>query len=306
MNKLNYTKLTVLIFLFLGVTACGKDDALPADAGELVDVNVNFITRAGDVTETWEEGTCIRLYWTNFGENTPKEKVWQLLDQNQTWRVEGDELLAILPATFEAYTPGDIERSQTNAKWFSFWMMKHSDGKDASIQNNTSAGRFMYEADWRTTDAPITISDPEQARFELVLKHRLCKVKVTLKNYGAGFDAMPPISDFRFRTAQTVVCNDDGSFTAEPGTQTIDVIPLEGAENNCKTYTAILAPAAADTHFLTLTTKDGLVLKAYLPKALASGCSYSFDLTVQKSEITATATDAIQGWGNENDEIEIK
>lgn len=256
--------------------ACSSEDDNPVQSGEPQEVQVSIRTRAtADGDEwTWQNGDAINLYVMGYGSTSPTTTT--LTYTNGAWPTFN----ATLPATVEACYPATATLT--------------------SFTIPTDQGTGIAAADYMTTASSQQLNG---ADLSLTLKHRLCKVTVTINRY-EDYTGTPTVTDERF-SSYPAISYSNGSWTGT-GTITDNITPQKTEDNTDghHTYQAIIAPASSYKPFMTLTV-NGRSRTVNCDQALVSGNAYTFTLTVSNNELTLTPTDVLPGWGTEGQEQTI-
>lgn len=269
-------------------TSCANNEAPDNESCLTEKLTLNISARTSDNNEdTWDNGDKIKISASNGGE------IATMGYNGTSWlTTDGHGYLAInLPFTFNACFP-----STTSPTEFTIPLAQ----QDASA---------FHAADFMTSDA-ITLSAVPANGVDIVMKHRLCRVKFVITEFTDGFTPNELKDEKIVSQFPTVSVSYSGSSTTvtAKGNSSVEIDPMVTRTTNMlNTYTALVAPATLDTGTKMMSIMvDGIMRNVIYTgdtRTMESGKSYSFNMTIKDFKITVsncTIAD-FPGWNNETD-----
>lgn len=275
------------------LAACTGNDELTGDEDSARLSVLHITTRAATdgTPQSFTEGSTVKVFADN-------ESTLFTLASGGSWQTSDGKnyLTATLPATLTAVYPATAEAANK------FTMATYNASENV-IQDTADQ---LAAADYMTSDAQ-TITTPPTAAVDFTLKHRLCKVTITIDGYGTEFGGtLPTISHVAFFSTGRGIEYSAGAWNVTgQACMVYPYITQDKVQGHHK-YEAIITPGsyAAVGTMMALTVNDKFLHVSYTG-TLESGSHYTYTLKVGKDNVTLTQVGALPGWGTEGDETEL-
>lgn len=265
-------------FLALTLLLLGScDKAEIKQEVQMHSITLNAITKspAGDSQESWRKDDKISIF-------TNQNKVKQFQFDQTNWQpVDGKAFYSEVPGTFFGIYPAALNSN-------------FAIPTDQSTLEKLRLANFMSTNNVQLTNYNESLN--------LVFRHRLAKVEITITEYKNEFSGnLPTVTNPIFRARTNVSRGSSGSTTVS--NQTLNsVTPLFTKDNSRgkHKFEVIIAPSNYEKQFIC--EVNGIKLTANLPANLEEGKSYNFNLKVGKEMLilnTPEISEFIGGWNNE-------
>lgn len=268
-----YIPLFTLILLLLA--SCNKA-ALNQDV-KMHSITLNAATKSsgGSNGEVWQEGDKIAIF-------TQSNQVKQFQFNQNSWQtVDGEAFYGEVPGTFFGVFPA------SNSSSFTIPI-------DQSTPEKLKSATYMSSNNVHLTDFMQPLN--------LVFKHRLVKVEITITEYQNEFEGVvPTVTNPKFKAYTNIQRASDGS-TLLPNQELTSITPLftrEDTQGKHK-FEVLIAPTEYEKQFTCIV--NGVELTATLPSNLEEGNSYRFNLKVGREMLflnTPQVSDFIGSWTEE-------
>lgn len=291
----------ILSSLTLGVTllmlaACSADDATTVTDNVTQQLAVTFASRStGDESTGFTTDDKVKVF-ANLGNST--ESTIFTLGNDGKWMADGKNYLAVtLPATLTAVCPA------TATVATKFTMTGVSSNRIYTIDQSTV--EKLKAADYMTSDPLEVTTAPTQAA-DFNLRHRMCKVTITIAEYGTEFGGtLPTINSETIYSKGYEAIYSNGTWQTQIHHDIDDVAitPLKTSNDTDgkHKYEAIVSLGTYEKNDMLMTlTVNNKTLNVYVDKEtnFAMGNHYNYTLKVGKDNILISSA-TIEEWTNE-------
>ena len=273
MKRKLFIPLFTITLLLLG--SCNKEELNQKVQMQSITLKTSTRSPDGNNEDVWRNGDKIAVFAQHYQAKYFKydEANWQPTD--------GETFYGEVPGVFFGVSPASMN-------------------SDFIIPTDQSTVEKLRDADYMSSDN-VELADNKQP-LDLVFKHRLAKVEITITQYKSEFGGnIPTVVTPNFSAYTRLVRQSDGS-TMLPNQSHNIITPLFTKDNSQSKhkFEVLIAPGDYEKKFTCVVNSK--VLSSTLPSNLEEGKTYRFNLTVGNDIIqlsTPRVNDFGKGWSDE-------